>query len=207
MKWLLILMVVVVVVAINYYYYLSAREALVDALARNHVDMLSVSYSVLRSGKYRMRLDFTGVARGSGEGVTGHAICTGWGRDNVEVKFDGEFDRLAHLRSLRSDEAYDVGHGADELDLETRILFETNQRLERLHGDREAFLANDLDGDGSVDAEEWDLVRARMESEVRAELEGAPLDASAAEDAEPNSPSAPAEPEAVEEEAVEDGHW
>ena len=92
---------------------------------------------------------------------------------------------------------------AQGMDLEQRITFETNQRLERMMGDREAFMQNDLDGNGMVDSEEWDQARARVEAEVRAELAG--------ESAEAPEPAAAREVAAEEpsrdEDPVQDQAW
>lgn len=55
---------------------------------------------------------------------------------------------------------------------EAEIRFETNQRIERLRNDREGFFEFDANGDGIVDSEEIEVLRAEIEAQVRAELAG-----------------------------------
>ena len=56
------------------------------------------------------------------------------------------------------------------LDLDERVRREVGRRLDTLQADRDAFMAFDKDGDGLVNAEEWEAARASVEAEVRAEL-------------------------------------
>lgn len=82
----------------------------------------------------------------------------------------------AGVRAARAQGRLAEAETADpaSLDPEQQIRQEVARRLDAMQSERAAFLANDTDGDGLVDADEWTVARARVEAEVRAELGCAP---------------------------------
>lgn len=56
------------------------------------------------------------------------------------------------------------------VDFEEQVRLEVAKRLDALQQNRDAFMSSDTDGDGMVDADEWNATRRRIEDEVRAEL-------------------------------------
>ncbi len=184
----------------------SGESAVRDELRRDNLEPESVRVKLGRGGRYTSHFSFTATAK-DGKRITGHAIKD---PTMITMHYDSDYQRMGHMRPERA--VVSSFEPSEEMDLETRIRFVTNDRLERLHGDRAAFLANDLDGDGMVDAEEWDLARARIEAEVRAELEGVDGAGETVLDIEPDRvPEAAPEPEPEPKpelaEAETDGHW
>ena len=134
-----------------------------------NLEPVHVRFHPWRSNRRYHSFSFEAKTR-DGETVTGSATKPRWSW-NVALEFDGDDPGVLHLRNIAAQSATMTVE--DDADLETQILFETNQRLERLQGDREQYLATaDHDGDGMVDDEEWAATRAQIEAEVRAELTG-----------------------------------
>lgn len=131
-----------------------------------------------RGQRQETRLKFKGYFDGQNRLIAGVATINRY--DNT-MTFDYS-DGAEVMRALLVEGRDFLDAEAGDLDLEQRIVFETNQRLERLIGVPEDYLKNDVNGDGGVDEEEWAAVRARVEKEVRAEMTG-PLDADAVADA------------------------
>ncbi|MEC9399081.1 MAG: hypothetical protein VYE40_00815 [Myxococcota bacterium] len=57
-----------------------------------------------------------------------------------------------------------------EQEREQRILQETNRRLDLLMSDRAALMQHDADGNGMIDSQEWEKVRAEVRAQVEQEL-------------------------------------
>lgn len=167
-------------------------------LREDRIDPIRVNVLWWKGTRYQQYIEFEGETTG-GRRISGHAIRSG---GTIEMYYPVDFDRLEHLRERLQGEI-EVAP-AEELDLESRIRFETNQRLERIQGSRETFMANDLNHDGTVDADEWDLVRARVEAEVRSEF----TDVSAASVVDEVAKVQEVEEQVLASPAPEpDGHW
>ena len=196
MKIVLYVFVFGFVIALTRVIYRYSENQVGDRLREDRLEPVTVKLNMWKGTRYRHHIDFVAHSA-KGQRVTGHAIKSG---GKIDIFYDGDFDRLAHLRdSLSSTVPGESQISIDpSQDLETRIQFETNQRLERIQGDRESFLANDLNADGVIDAQEWDIVRERIAAEVRAELSG---------EAASEEPGTQAEVVDEPEEVEADGHW
>lgn len=131
---------------------------------------------------------FSGVDK-AGVQVTGQ-VRVGFGGGTMTFDSSGAGARAARAQAKLAEE-----EGLDEatLDPEEQVRREVARRLDTLQANRDAFMSNDTDGDGMVDAEEWAAARARIEEQVRVEL-----GAAAAQSPDPPAPEPP---------AVSDGEW
>jgi hypothetical protein len=163
------------------YIYFSCRSALYERLRMTNVRLDSAMWvpggRAKRRGDFfgrvETRLKFKGTYGNDNHRVTGYATIDR-SNDRVTIEYANGGDIL---RQMQRDAPDLLDAEAGDLDLEQRIVFETNQRLERLIGNPEEYLKNDLNGDGGVDEAEWAAVRARVEKEVRAEMTGPNADA------------------------------
>lgn len=118
--------------------------------------------------------EFTGVDE-HGHQQTGIVRVTSHG---AEVLIDGGSAQQTRAKfaekAAREDGAADGTLGDDGRDgipdTQTLIDREVALRLDQIQGVRGAFLANDINGDGVVDANEWELARARIRREVEEEF-------------------------------------
>ena len=165
--------VFVLVGAIWFFQVGSVTGAVEKALAGEGITVKTCKLNWWRGSRQQAHVDWTGTARATGEDVSGYADVVYW-FNKVDLHFIRDFDRTRGLRErlARAHEKEEDELNTDGMGLEQRITIETNQRLERLMGDRQAFMENDTDGNGMVDSEEWDAARARVAAEVRAELSG-----------------------------------
>lgn len=137
---------------------------------------------------------FIGVDK-AGVQVSGEVHITGIGKPMVT--FDSSSaaaDAARKLGRLDENEAEDTPPDPEEL-----VAREVARRLDELQETPGAFLANDTNADGMVDADEWASARARIEAEVRLEFRAATTDAAAESEASSASPAASPD--------SNDNHW
>lgn len=206
-------MFIAILIGLGFYQlaYYGAADKVREALEREGITPTMVEAHFWKGSRYHKHVDFAGFSRATNEPVAGYAHVRAYTRQ-VELVFTRDYDRTLQLRErLAGAAAASVGPDLSGLDFEQRVAFETNERLERLMADRAAFMANDTDGDGVVDSEEWAAVRARISAEVRAELEGGlPQDAAdgpRAEDLSVKEVDSPPEVVGEQPAATGDGHW
>ena len=127
-----------------------------------------------RSAAMEFEYEFEGVD-GAGLHQTGIVIVSGFG---ATVRIDGAGAQRARQK-LGLPPAAPAAYDAPEplpreeepvLDTAEQINREVVRRLDVLQSERSKFLASDVNGDGLVDADEWELTRARVRREVEAEF-------------------------------------
>lgn len=197
------------VFVLHKYQRVSAERFLREQLHADGLSLDELTTNFWTDGQRVTRYNFRARHVASGQIMTGQFVWRGF-FGNHEVHFHDGGVRLRELRrAAAAGPTAGLAVEPDEgLDLEGRIRFEVNQRLERLQGDREAFLANDTNHDGIVDGAEWDAARARIEAEVRAEFEGSGPTPATITEATPRPAAAPAaEVQPIGAASEGDGHW
>lgn len=92
------------------------------------------------------------------------------GSHNVDERWDAETPGVSLLAIQDRERAQALAPEPTPLEAqELEIRAEIARRLDALSGP--AILAHDLDGDGQVDSEEWELARRQIEAEVRASFQ------------------------------------